>query len=222
MNQLERPFLAWPGWQHLRRAWWLIVLVSVWFGVVYVGSDWLTARRVLRLRVDLNIENQVPLIPAFIVIYMSIYALFVAAPFVLRTQSEIQTLAITQALIILVGGMGFLFIPAQLAYATPDDLQLGAWKQLFRFADRLNLDYNLVPSLHVALSIACIEFFAGYASAFGKILLRIWGVLIAASTVLTHQHHLLDAVTGYLIALGVVQFVRRRKASKKALAPSKL
>src|SRR5258705_12888906 len=133
MNQLGRPFLAWPGWQHLRRAWWLIVLVSVWFGVVYVGSDWLTARRALRLRVDLNIENQVPLIPAFIVIYMSIYALFVAVPFVLRTQCEIQALAVTQAIIILIGGLGFLLIPAKLGYATPDDLQLGAWKQLFRF-----------------------------------------------------------------------------------------
>jgi membrane-associated phospholipid phosphatase len=199
-----------------------MALVSLWFGIVYAGSDWLTARRAFHLRVDLSLESHLPLIPAFIVVYMSIYALFLAAPFVLRTQSEIQALAITQTIVILIGGIGFLLIPATLAFVTPDDLQLGAWKGLFRFADRLNLDYNLVPSLHVALSISCLEFFALHTTASGRILLRLWGLLIALSTLFTHQHHLLDAVTGYLIALAVVQFSRWRAASKKALLPLKL
>jgi membrane-associated phospholipid phosphatase len=55
----------------------------------------------------------------------------------------------------------------------------------------------------------CIELFAVHAGWKGKILLRAWGVLIAASTLFTHQHHLLDAVTGYLLALAVVEFVSR-------------
>jgi len=86
---------------------------------------------------------------------------------------------------------------------------LGIWRGMFRFADRLNLDYNLVPSLHVALSIVCIELFASHANFTGKCFLRAWGVLIAAATVLTHQHHLVDALTGFLLALAVVKFVRR-------------
>jgi membrane-associated phospholipid phosphatase len=64
--------------------------------------------------------------------------------------------------------------------------------------------------LHVALSIICVELFAAHAGQGGKILLRAWGLLIAASTLLTHQHHLVDAVTGYLIAFAVVRFVKRR------------
>lgn len=203
------PFLAWPGWAHLRTAWWQTTLVSAWFAFVFLGANELTTQRTTRMRVHLDAELQLPLIPSFTLIYMSLYALFLAAPFVLRTRREITTLALAQAISILVAGICFLLIPGQLAYAPPTDAQLGLWKSLFQFADGLNLDYNLVPSLHVALSVVCIELFAPHASSIGKMLLRAWGMLIAASTLFTHQHHLVDAVTGFLLALAVVRCVRR-------------
>ncbi len=210
MTVVQRePFLAWPGWAHLRVAWLQTALVSAGFAFVFLGANELTARRALRVRVHLDVELQLPFIPAFTLIYMSLYALFLAAPFVLRTRREITTLALAQAACILVGGICFLLIPGQLAYPPPTDAQLGLWQPLFQFADRLNLDYNLVPSLHVALSVACIELFASHAARTGKLCLRGWGLLIAASTLLTHQHHLVDAVTGYLLALAVVRCVRR-------------
>ena len=201
-------FLAWPGWGHLRVTWYQTMLVSGWFAIVYGGANWLTAHREARVRVHFAAELQIPLIPAFTLVYMSIYLLFLAAPFVLRTRREITTLAIAQALAITVAGVCFLLIPAQLAFHPAADAELGIWSGLFHFADRLNLDYNLVPSLHVALSIVCIELFAPRAKATGKILLRLFGVLIAAATVLTHQHHLVDAVTGYLLALVIVKWLR--------------
>lgn len=212
MSLAERqPFLAWPGWAHLRFAWVQTAIVSFWFAVVFVGADSFTAHRALRVRVHLDAELHIPLVPSFTLIYMSIYALFVAAPFVLRTRREIITLAVTQALAISIAGICFLLLPAQLAYAPPSDSQLGIWKGLFNFADRLNLDYNLVPSLHVALSIICTELFAVHATVGGKCLLRTWGLLIAASTILTHQHHLLDAVTGYILAWAMVKIFARSK-----------
>jgi PAP2 superfamily len=205
----RRPFLAWPGWAHLKFVWVQTSIVSLWFAVVFVGADWFTAHHARRVRVHLDAELNIPLVPSFTLVYMSIYALFLVAPFVLRTRREVTTLALSQALAISLAGICFLLIPAQLAYAVPSDSQLGVWKGLFHFADRLNLDYNLVPSLHVALSIICIELFAVHLTFGGKCLLRAWGVLIAASTILTHQHHLLDAVTGYLLAFVVVKvFVR--------------
>lgn len=212
MSQKDRvPLLAWPGWAHLKFAWVQTLIVSLWFAVVFGGADWITAHRSLRVRVHLDAELQIPLIPSFTLVYMSIYALFVAAPFVLRTRREITTLAVCQALAIALAGICFLLIPAQLAYAPPSESQLGVWKGLFNFADRLNLDYNLVPSLHVALGIICVELFTVHATPGGKILLRTWGLLIAASTILTHQHHLLDAVTGYMLALATVRIFARPK-----------
>jgi membrane-associated phospholipid phosphatase len=165
----------------------------------------------LRVRVHFDSELRIPLIPAFTLVYMSIYALFAAAPFVLRSRRELKALANAQALAILIAGICFLLVPAQLAYAPATDSQLGMWKGIFNFASRLSLDYNLAPSLHVALSIICIEILAIHANFGGKCLLRAWGFLIAAATLIIHRHHVVDAVTGYLLALAIVRLVSRRQ-----------
>ncbi len=208
----KKTFFAWPGWLHVRFALLIIFLVSAWFCLVFGGTDWLTVHRAARVRVDFSFESRIPLVPAFTAVYMSIYLLFLAAPFVLRTRREIATLARAQALAILIAGICFLLIPAQLNFPPASDVELGIWRPLFRTADWLNLDYNLVPSLHVGLSIVCIEMFCARAQTSLRIWLRIWGVLIAASTVLTHQHHVLDVVTGYLLAFGIVTLVRVQHA----------
>lgn len=208
------PFCAWPGWPHIRFAALRTFLVTAWFCFVFGGADWITAHRVERVRVHFGAELHIPLIPAFTLAYMSIYLLFLAAPFVLRTRKDFNSLAIAQTVAICVAGICFLLIPAQLAFPPETDAQLGIWGPLFRFADWLNLDYNLVPSLHVALSIICVEMFAPHASVLGKALLRLWGALIAASTIFTHQHHVLDVITGYLLAFAVVKpvcVIRRRQ-----------
>lgn len=205
----QKSFLAWPGWPHLRLAWLLTFLSTALFGLVFAGSDWFTAHRAARVRVHLDAELLIPLMPAFTIVYMSIYLPFIAVPFVLRTRREIMRLAVTQAMVIVVAGICFVLIPAELGFSPATGADLGAWRALFEFADRLNLDFNLVPSLHVALSIVCLEMFAVHASAIGKILLRAWGLLIAVSTLLTHQHHLVDAITGYLLALATVRLVHR-------------
>jgi hypothetical protein len=179
----------------------LILVIGVWFGLVFVGADWLTAHHAGRVRVHLDAELRLPLLPVFLIAYMSLYLLFLAVPFVLRTRREAASLAIAQFVTILIAGVGFLLIPGQLAYAPPGDL--GRWQPLFDVADRLNLDYNLVPSLHVAMSIVCIEAFATHAGPAARMALRSWGFMIAASTLLTHQHHVLDVVTGYGLALTV-------------------
>src|SRR5436305_2058811 len=108
----QASFLAWPGWAHIRFASLRILLVTAWFCLVFAGTDWFTAHRSLRVRIDFGIESHIPLIPAFTLVYMSIYLLFLATPFVLRTRREIATLARAQALTILIAGICFLLIPA--------------------------------------------------------------------------------------------------------------
>jgi membrane-associated phospholipid phosphatase len=125
---------------------------------------------------------------------MSLYLLFVIAPCVLRTRHGILTLARAQILASLLGGAGFLLCPAQLAFPVPTDTELGIWRVLFRWADYLNLEYNLLPSMHVALSMTCIRLFVPHANITQARVLRCWGALIALSTLLIHQHHVLDVL----------------------------
>ena len=206
------PFAAWPGWAHLGYAALLSLANSVWFAAVFGGADWLTARRTLRLRVDFPGETRLPFVPDWIVIYMSIYLLFWLAPFVLRTRREFRALIATLAFTILVGGTCFLALPVGLSFAPEGGL--GTWPALFRFADDLNLTYNLFPSLHVAFGTVCVAAFAPSASPFGKLLLWLWALGIAVSTVLTRQHHVADALGGFALAAVAMQVVYRRIAKE--------
>jgi membrane-associated phospholipid phosphatase len=205
------PFLAWPGWAHLRYAALLSLANALWFAFVYGGADSLTGRRNWRVPVHLPGELRIPFIPAMTVFYMSLYVLFLLAPFILRTRREVRALVRTLALVIAAGGISFLLFPAELAFAPPREGELGPWAGLYHLADTLNLTYNLMPSLHVAMSVVCVAAFSPRAPGSGKLLLWSWAVLIAASTLLIHQHHLLDVVTGWLLAIVCVRVVFRRE-----------
>jgi membrane-associated phospholipid phosphatase len=200
-------FLAWPGWAHLRYALALSFANTLWFVLVYGGMDALTARRSFRVPVHFPSELAIPLVPAMTLFYMSIYLLFWMAPFVLRTRREFRALVTTLAIAIFCGGIGFLLFPADLAFAQPREEELGIWAGLFHLADKLNLTYNLLPSLHVAFAVICVAIFSARAPLAGKVLLWSWAVMIAASTVLIHQHHLLDVATGWLLALVCVRSI---------------
>jgi membrane-associated phospholipid phosphatase len=210
------PFLAWPGWAHLRYAALLSIANTLWFVLVYGGMDALTARRTFRVLVHFPAELAIPFVPAMTLFYMSIYLLFWMAPFVLRTRHEFRALVITLAIAIFCGGIGFLLFPADLAFAPPPEEDLGIWAGLFHFADKLNLTYNLLPSLHVTFAVICVAIFSARAPAASKALLWFWAAMVAASTVLIHQHHLLDVATGWLLALVCVKSIFDRFASDSA------
>ncbi len=211
----SEPFLAWPGWNHLKFAAVVSLIGAVWFVIVYGGCDAFTAHRVQRLRVHLDAELLIPFIPETVLLYSSIYLLFLAAPFILRQRQDFLRLAIQLDLTILLAGIGFLLIPAQLAFRPESDL--GIFPGLFRFADKLNLTYNLVPSLHVALSVACVAAFAPRASCLGAVCLWAWAVAISASTLLTHQHHVLDVLAGWALGLSVFWAFARWKDRSPAM-----
>jgi len=213
MSEGPEPFWGWPGWKHLRFAWLLSLAGLLWFVLIYGGADAITAHRNFRVRVYLDAELKIPFVPEAVIIYMSIYPLFLAAPFILRKRREFLALALTLNLVILAGGICFLLFPAQVAYPPPTDL--GAFPDLYRFADRLSLTYNLVPSLHVALTAVCIAVVAGRSSAIGKTLFWVWAVAVAASTLLIHKHHVLDAVTGFILAWAAYKFIYLRFRSPR-------
>lgn len=206
----DAPFLAWPGWAHLGYAGLLSLANTLWFLAVYGGADLLTARRGFRVPVHFAAELSIPFVPWMTVFYMSLYGLFFLAPFILRTRREFAAIVSTMAVAIAVSGVAFLLFPAELAFAPVQDGQLGAWAGIYHIADGLNLTYNLLPSLHVAFAVICASAFSSRAPRPIQIVLWLWAFLIAASTVLIHQHHILDVVAGWLLAAVCVRTVFRR------------
>jgi membrane-associated phospholipid phosphatase len=205
-------FIAWPGWKHLFYACQLTFLNTLWFQFVYFGSDYITAHRKYRVPIHFNWELGIPLIPEMILFYMSIYGLFLIAPFILRTKQEIRQLVFAHVLSILIAGICFFLFPAELAFS-PSQSGSGIISSVFLFADRINLDHNLLPSLHVTLSLICVILLTKAANFLWKSILWIWGFGISISTVLTHQHHILDVITGFVLAFAAVKFVSIQQVS---------
>jgi hypothetical protein len=190
--------------------------------LVYHGADHLTGWRADRVRIHLDAELAMPFVPAFILAYLSLDLVFVPAPFILRSRRELEALALTLAWVTAVAGVGFLLVPAEPAYPIRDP---GAWSGLFQVARAMALRYNMVPSLHVALSCACLAAYGTSRGGAGKLLLATWGVAIALATLLTHQHHLLDVATGLLLAMAGKCFIYdrwRMRPSGRRTAPASL
>jgi len=97
------------------------------------------------------------------------------------------------------------------------------WGTWLRLADFLNLDYDLIPSLHVAMFVTTAGAYACQSGGLGRVVLRLWAAAVVASTVLTHQHHLIDAVAGLALVRGgariAVQGPRRTQAGDTRASP---
>jgi len=183
----------------------LALLQAMLFALVYGGADYITSRREFRVRVHFEFERNIPFVPAMTWLYVSVYPLAMAAPVILRSRRELFALFASHAAATVVAGVCFLLFPAELAYPKPTEL--GMHSSIFHFADGLNLEYNLAPSLHVAYSGILVMAYAGKARSVCKAVLWIWAGGIAVSTLLTHQHHVVDVVTGFLLAAAVMWLV---------------
>lgn len=207
MNSPRAPFLGWPGWGIFGESLVLAAAQTVWWIAVYFSADWLTGLREERVRIHLDAELAIPFIPAFILAYRSIDLMFPLAPFVLRSRVEIRGLTLALAIVTAIAGVCFLAAPAEAAYPTQ---ACGMWEPLYAWNRHIALTYNMVPSLHVALSVVTLSAYSLRCGNVGKGLLAIWAAAIALSTLLTHQHHLLDVATGLLLGWGGHRLVYRR------------
>src|SRR6185295_3228886 len=71
---------------------------------------------------------------------------------------------------------------------------------VFGIADAINLERNYLPSLHVAFAFTAAAAFATRGGRAGAVLLFGWAIAVAASTLLTRQHFIVDVVAGIVLA----------------------
>jgi membrane-associated phospholipid phosphatase len=91
---------------------------------------------------------------------------------------------------------------------------------LVDFARGVALRHNFVPSLHVTLSVVCIAVYARRAGTAGKALLWAWSAFIGVSTLLLHQHYVVDVLAGYALGMAGVRHGYRRWMAASEPAPA--
>jgi membrane-associated phospholipid phosphatase len=172
--------------------------LSILFMVVYGGASWITS-----LRSDVGTwyyawEKYIPFVPIFIIPYMSIDLLFFAAPFLCSDQRELWLLSKRITLGIVLAGCCFLIYPLKLAVDRPTlDGWLGIVWNWFIGMDR---PFNLLPSLHITLRTILAATYARHTRGALRVVSSVWFSLIGFSTLLVHQHHIVDVIGGFILA----------------------
>ncbi len=100
---------------------------------------------------------------------------------------------------ILIAGLFFLCFPLRFAFERPvPDGWLGA---IFSFLHAFDRPYNMFPSLHIALQGILAEVYAAATTGLLRLALLAWFGLVGFSTVLTWQHHVVDVIGGFVLAV---------------------
>ncbi len=88
----------------------------------------------------------------------------------------------------------FLIFPLRFAFPRPAVAGiLGAIFDRFRLFDQ---PFNQFPSLHIALQMILLDLYARHSHGVKHFAIQLWFFLIAISTVLTWQHHVIDVIGG--------------------------
>lgn len=179
--------------------------LSLLFVVVYGGCNYITS-----LRTDVGTwyyewERYIPFVPLMIVPYMSIDLFFVAAPFLCQDRSELRILATRIIFAILTAGTCFLLMPLRMGWNPPP---LYGWLGSL-FGSFCSMDqYNLCPSLHIALRTILADHYGRRTRGRLRFLLQVWFSLIGFSTLLAYRHHTVDVVGGFILAAWCFYLIR--------------
>jgi hypothetical protein len=185
------------------------------FYSIYGGTSLLAKLR--RPHVDFYFpwEMRLPFLPSWTLVYLTVPLLLLLTPFILRTWRTFMPFFLTLTAETLVAGVFFLVVP--LAQAYPPRVASGFLGGVFHMADRLNLDYNKLPSLHMAFAVTAAVAFGRRCGWLGRTLLALWIVAVSASGMLIHEHQVLDLAAGLALGLAGLATVQRRASDERSL-----
>jgi membrane-associated phospholipid phosphatase len=192
--------LTWPTFERLGTGIVGALIVSLAFFPIYLGCAALAAMRDHPLALYADWELSIPFWPVMIVPYLSMFVLFVMPPWQLDA-SDLRDLVRRLFVASLIGGIVFLCFPAQLGFA--DRADAGIWQPIYGTIYGIDNRFNTVPSFHVIYTASILLAFMAVTTDRLRWVYMVWLVLVCASTVLTHRHHLLDVAAGLAIAVAV-------------------
>ena len=190
------------------RFWALCTLVV--FYAMYPAANWLAARQAQRYDFITPWDAQIPLVPEFIWVYFSFF-IFILLPIWLVDPEDIDVLGRRQVLATVLCGLVFMLFPANLAFerVLPE---VEPYRSIFGLMFSADAPHNLLPSLHIVYTVTTGLALCATQWRHGRplrcLLIALWGAAICASTMLVHQHHILDVAAAVALVAVLQRLVR--------------
>src|SRR3989442_12779519 len=124
---------------------------AAYFWIVYWAGNFVAAHATQRFRVALPFDLMIPFLPWASVIYLTVTPLLWLAPFIFRTPERLLPLFAALCAEVTIAGVVFCLFPVELSF--PAQEVTGSAGFFFRLVRAITLEYNCVPSLHVALTL---------------------------------------------------------------------
>ena len=177
--------------------------------LVYLGSNHIASKFGDHYDVYFEFEKDIPLIPWMIYFYTSFHLLLILNFFIIKEPRVIKAFTLSLMFSSLIASIVFLLFPGELGFSRTDNIS--GYEFIYNVLHEIDHPHNLYPSLHITFSV--LTAFAMIDQTKQKwfhLFLSIWILLICASVVLVHQHHLFDVLTGLILAYFAIKLVYRR------------
>ena len=167
---------------------------------IYLGTNEIAAQRTSFYQLYFEFEREIPMVPWMIHIYNSFHILLFMNFLIIKDPLKIKAIAISLISSSAIASVFFLLLPAELGFSRTENIQgYEFWYNALHWLDH---PHNLVPSLHITFSaLSAYVISTEMGSVFLRLIFLLWFLLICSSIVLVHQHHLIDVVSGFVLAV---------------------
>lgn len=181
------------------------VMVVLWT-VFSVRLNERAARCPRPYSLKLPLDDRIPFIPAFALHYFSAYILANAGYVGFLTNPHYPKIALGYLTLFASGLLAYWLFPCRVERREALTGRDFSTRLLAGFQRRAK-PFNSFPSMHVAYCLFSALMLSRYSPPWLSALCLGWAGLVAAATLFTKQHHLLDVAAGAALAAGVVWLV---------------
>jgi membrane-associated phospholipid phosphatase len=202
MNEHLKAMAIWGG---------LCVLLC---GVLYLSSNCIAETFLSHHQLYLECEKDIPQVPGMIIFYESYFLLVLLSFIRAKSPKSLRALSITMMVSAVIACTIFLLFPGELGFSRTMNIE--GFESIFEALHRMDKPHNLYPSLHITFSsISAFTLIKQTKQKRFQALLLLWVMMISLSVILTHQHHLFDIATGFVLAWITLKFIYLKLESAK-------
>ena len=174
-----------------------LTLCTVVFMAVYDFSTWYASSLDQVPSFTFDFERSIPFVALSIIPYMASGLFFCVVFFSCKNKNQLKILTWRMLFVIVTAGIFFITVPLRFTFAKPE-VSNSILKLPFSFLKAFDSPFNQSPSLHIAFALIFWSVFRDLSK--WRISLMIWLILLGISTLTTYQHHLIDILTGAVLA----------------------
>jgi len=174
-----------------------LTLCTIVFMAVYNLCTWYSSSLGQVPSFTFDFERSIPFIPLSIIPYMASGVFFCVVFFSCKNKQKLKILTWRMLFVIITAGIFFITFPLRFSFPKPEVSNI-ILKLPFSFLKKFDSPFNQSPSLHITFAFIFWSVFRSLSK--WRIFLMIWLIFLGISTLTTYQHHLIDILTGAILA----------------------